>query len=143
MQNNSEKALQIVNFEQAKKLKKLGFDWDCCNLYLKNNELEENDMFENFNDEIYGGCCSAPSIALALKWFREERELPNSIYLQADGYYAIEVFRNVKTDEWFEINRGYKFKNRYYSDILTTHEEAESALLDKLIELAEEDVENE
>ena len=68
--------LQIVTYGQAKRLKELGFDWECSNYYCRinktlhkfNNQIEMNS--NNFPSNI-----SAPIVALALKWCRDVKNI--------------------------------------------------------------------
>ena len=71
-----------VTYEQADKLKDLGFDWECDHSYLHktidksgNPYLYHVEMrnWNNFNSEV--GCFSAPRLDQAQKWLREVKEL--------------------------------------------------------------------
>ena len=83
-----------VTFEQAKKLKELGFDWECSHYYEGHNNprLKEStqfsgehyyvkDFYHNFNDfNSHHGQpgwpnCSAPSLSQAQKWLREVKKI--------------------------------------------------------------------
>ena len=114
----SEKTLQLVSFEQAKKLKKLGFDWECYLVY----RIADNEFGKKSNEPVgYQGAviddyAHAPSVALALKWFRDEKGKATTI-----RYY----------DKFYYRNQDDSQNPSKYS----TYEEAESALLDRLIEL--------
>ena len=64
--------LPLVSFEQAQLLKKAGFDWEVSHCYDKEdgNECGGNIVAMNWNGR--GSCyCSAPTVALALKWVRD------------------------------------------------------------------------
>jgi hypothetical protein len=85
--------LQLVTFEQAKKLEEIGFDWNVERFYsseyghLASNE--DNLFSDNFNlhqscldfliPNLEGEVISAPSIALALKWFNDVKKITSGI----------------------------------------------------------------
>jgi len=119
-----DKSLQLVSYEQAQKLKELGFNWECKDCYIYDDELNDyyllNLITQDFNNnkENKYDYTSAPSIALALKWFRDERGIK---------CYVINGEANMGT---------YYFNDEWDGTIeYATYEECESALLDKLIEL--------
>jgi len=125
-----EQQLQIVNYEQAKKLKELGFDWIVQTTYNKNTDVL-NFEWNNYNDSNnYSGTCwtmltSAPTVALALKWFRDVK-----------GKIGIVEYRKEK-DDWTEGGYHYHFSLIDMPQeiiMCKTYESAESALLDALIE---------
>lgn len=68
-----------VTVEQAKALKRLGFDWECDGLYAKADEdSDEIELLpcrelDNYNRENWATiyCFSAPPLHLAAKWLRE------------------------------------------------------------------------
>jgi len=124
--------LQIVNFDQAKKLKKTGFNWYVrdfyahlvksqipklehgCNTYNHNNDSSNNIFF------------SAPPIALALKWFRDEKGIMNSVTLS--------TWISTKTWQTRSVYHAHikgERLNLSYED----YEKAESELLNKLLTL--------
>ena len=125
-----DKSLQIVSYEQAQKLKKLGFDWKLLEFFNKAEKLESKvilncecnkcitELEDLFRNIAQGNIVSAPSIAHALKWFRDEKGIK---------CYVINGESNMGT---------YYFNDEWDGTIeYATYEEAESALLDKLIEL--------
>lgn len=61
----------FVSFEQAVKLKKLGFDWKCYTFYHLDNwgGLCHSGICENHN--MFKKCISAPTLSQAKKWLRE------------------------------------------------------------------------
>jgi len=72
MKNNQ---LQLVNFEQAKKLKELGFDWDCRAFYdlrSKSQYVLKNSEPTNETSKLLKDCGEiavlAPEIALVFQW---------------------------------------------------------------------------
>ena len=118
-----EGSLQLVSLEQAKKLKELGFDWQVdyyYSIYEDRNILEKG-LEKNYN-EGRRFAISAPSVALALKWFRDVKKSIATI-VRGDNCYFGEVFEDDKT-----------LMTAGRSNKLQTYEEAESALLDALLE---------
>ena len=77
-----------VNYEQAVKLKKLGFDWDVNKVYHRPSTLAEWELFpwhSEYNDWNNEGKFyrSAPTLSLAQKWLRDKWQIhvePNFIY---------------------------------------------------------------
>lgn len=126
-----EKQLQLVTFEQAKKLKEFGFNWECEDFYTfgsldncrnlinyNNNEAliwNEDEYKEGETDDKY---YSAPTIALALKWFRDEKNA-HRVIGESSTYFENEWYYNVSGNEY------------------DSYEAAESSLLDELIKFLE------
>jgi len=126
------KELQLVTFKQAKRLKQLGFDLECYNYY---DETQGNILCTNplicYNDNHNGDNTykiSAPTVAHALKWFRDAKEFYTSItfYFSSGQTLYEAVF----------LNKGGKIDSSIEFD---TYEEAESALLDKLLTVLEKE----
>jgi len=129
--------LQLVTFEQAKKLKEMGFDWRTSCYYIQNNEKHEFVDFVNVKANVRD-CMypvdtftanynakkdhfSAPTIALAIKWFRDvERFMP---YIRV---------RNDHHTPVYEPNINGYINN---AGVHSIYESAESALLDELLKL--------
>ena len=62
--------LSLVSFEQAKKLKELGFpQLDRCPQY------KNNGILENGYTDLGEGCIFAPPLELVAKWFRDEKNI--------------------------------------------------------------------
>ena len=122
-----EKRLQIVNYEQAQRLKKAGFDWYVPDFYVENPNdfmLEKPVLTKIKWDEldttnIY---YAAPTVALALKWFRGEKKIPNAVCIK-DFNWEFEYYYIVPSEK---------------CDDYDTYEAAESALLDELLNILEE-----
>jgi hypothetical protein len=145
-----EKELQLVTFEQAKKLEALGFDWKCNYLYIDDNILvragskefpvipDSDGEFSNWNDEGYDWddgvekkWFSAPAIALSLKWMRDEKGINNSVCLckwssTTDGSVRIVYQPCIDGKLRFEYN---------------VYEAAERALLDEILTILEKEKE--
>ena len=116
------KQLQIVTFEQAKKLKELGFDWRVIDFYHKDNPklawvAGEIDYWY-WNQFPYK--ISAPTTALALKWLRDEKKIFMNIgqmkFNSKITFYHCDTFSST-------IREDFK-----------SYEEAESAGLDYALE---------
>jgi hypothetical protein len=145
---NKEQQLQLCSFEQAKALKRLGFDWKCDHFFSgkillyafdKVNYRLEDDIYleedwspySDYNSPDWDWDAieyvSAPSVALALKWMRDVK-----------GYVADVTY-------WRQL--GNIIYWRHDVDIYdfvcsidyNTYEQAESALLNELIKLCEKD----
>jgi hypothetical protein len=120
---NKEK-LQPVTLEQAKGLKKLGLNWECEAYYDEYGQYDERAGADNWN-RYPDSTFSAPSVALALKWFRDVKNIAAEIQwvvCYPDGKSVI---------CWYGDFRG----SRKTTDDFNSFEEAESALLDKLLEI--------
>jgi hypothetical protein len=114
--------LQLVTYKQAKRLKEAGFDWLTYHYYSSIKELCCNQSFQNFNDNGIWSI-SAPTVALALKWFRDEKGVFGNIigaYCDGKEFYWNEVFIN---NEWVE-NQNFD-----------SYEDVESNLLDRLLSM--------
>lgn len=117
----------FVTHSQAVALKELGFDEPCLAVYAEGSkQLIINNTIRNWNDQLKNGnTTSAPLKSQVFEWFREKHELvANWLYDQHDNYgsYIGVSIKNVHFEE--TIVGVYKI-----------HEEAESACIDKLIEI--------
>jgi len=115
--------LQLVTLEQAKKLKEMGFDWFTLHYYYNSN-------FDNYSlarrecEKVLESEIPAPSVALALKWFRDEKRLNYSIESDLTKFglhYEYDIL-------------GITFNKVTKCD---TYEVCESALLDAMLEYTE------
>ena len=142
----NKKELQLVTWEQAKRLKALGFDWGSDKLYVGSSlvragsedfPLEKDiDTYSNWNDEGYEWddgvekeWFSAPTVALALKWLRDAKNVKNSICLckwnsTRDGSTRIVYQPSIECKLRFEYD---------------SYEEAENELLDELLNILEKE----
>jgi hypothetical protein len=132
------KELQLVTFEQAKKLKELGFDWPvetgnylidkippCYNRVYPIDKLKVGDFIGN---NILGITIPAPSVALALKWVRDEKGISACIIdLESSE-------KDTPAQYDFRIKGYYPYPGYY-----NTCEEAESALLNEVLRFLEEE----
>jgi hypothetical protein len=116
--------LQLVTYEQATMLKKLGFDIETykyyCDKYpIHGITLNDAYHFGNWNESDKN--FSAPTVALALKWFRDEKDIEYSIEYGANYFWHI---HNISHENTCDVG-------------LETYDEAESALLDELLTILE------
>jgi hypothetical protein len=135
----NEKELQLVTLEQAKRLKEIGFDWVSYHSYGRYSQCNYGEGLPVL-EEAYcdtsrvGAYCElsdlktcgilAPTVALALKWFRDVKMIRNAVCC---------LFYNTSIEMWYG---DFKFKGHYNATSkCSTYEEAESALLDKLLKL--------
>ena len=104
-----------VSFETAKLLKEKGFDGECRDYYNTDGHFYSEDFRSNWND--VGGATtifSAPSLALAMKWLREEKNIISNIW-RSNGddtawcsQYLGPVPSNPKLKDFFLIGEGYR-----------------------------------
>ncbi|MDR2207151.1 MAG: hypothetical protein LBE36_13465 [Flavobacteriaceae bacterium] len=126
-----EKELQLVSFEQALALKKLGFDWETNHRYLNDKSIMLDVSKANWNNNplamenvnVIGGL-SAPTVALALKWFRDVKNKMFAITIKEGYWYIGYIIDHSKQDASF-----------IETELLNPYEFAESALLDELLEI--------
>jgi len=120
------KELQLCSFEQAQRLKKAGFDWEVGECYFEYDK-RLGTGYKATNHNFQDSRCrsvSAPTVALALKWIRDEKGIVNCIKRDFE-YSEIPVYLG-------------QFKDMYITDYgYDTYEEAESALLDELLNILE------
>ena len=101
--------LQLVTFEQAKKLKELGFDWE-SRIYCGIDKVTTSGLYINHNK--YPNLLTIPETALALKWLRDEKKID------------IELTKRYTANMW-----AYNTNDRIVTSF-PTFEQAESAGLD-------------
>ena len=125
----NEKQLQLVNFEQANRLDRSGFDWECDRAYHLATHEAEYVQLRNYNSHTGKLLAiSAPTVACALKWCRDVKFITYEIEVCRVGTYTC---RYVNTRDEFVNANGGKVYNNY--------EAAESALLDELLNLIEKE----
>ena len=119
---------EFVNYNQALKLKAIGFDEPCFGFYLEDGTWtpasysREGTVYPS-NTDLLPEWCAAPLYQQVFRWFREEYGMIFTL-IASTYYYPSVSFIN--TDGNSEIELG-EFE---------TYEEAELACLDKLIEMA-------
>jgi hypothetical protein len=141
-----EKSLQIVSFEQAKKLKEVGFDWPCDRYYLNFCGLDDDaDRYAyNWNtsdqaeigERLFGDpfdCTevfSAPEISLALKWLMEVKKIYAHMMLHQGFRWSGRCCQKIeKIDGEGEVT----IVLSEYNEPFVSYEEAEIALLDEVL----------
>jgi hypothetical protein len=130
----NKKELSLVSCEQAEKLKKLGFDWECSQIYASetdfHNQTKKGEIYEGVNyKNSYGGDYTAPTVALALKWLRDEKYI--FAYIFVDGFKSRREFCwSAHSDRHYGNFGGEGFDS---------YEAAESALLNELLTILEKD----
>jgi hypothetical protein len=125
---------EFVNYNQALKLKELGFDEPCFGWYQSSRLKKEYDPLKNSGNQSYQRKedCNAPTFSQAFRWFRDKRGLVSWISFRIDLkkkylWYITDV-KNIAARD-----------GDYIFDILIeSYEEAELACLKKLIEIANE-----
>jgi hypothetical protein len=130
------KQLRLVSYSQAVALRKLGFDWETQSRYLvralKNGKekitLSSPNLVDwNTRSDLYGfDFTSAPTVALALKWIRDEK-----------GFY-LGVLPHSSESSYYGVSGSSDTTERY-----DTYEAAENALLDELLTVLENGRHNE
>jgi len=139
--------LGLVNREQADLLKKLGFDWETYYCYWVSDHypntlrsfqsrcVHENffgdykhlDNFNNNEDFV-----SVPTVALALKWCRDVKGVVGTIEFSFDFtfYYSVKLLNYVPgKGEASKLGGGF-----------TNYEQAESGLLDEVLDILSENL---
>ena len=116
----------FVNYEQSLALKELGFDEPCFGVFYlipETKKWEPYRIMEESNHNKSNFSISRPLIGQVFQWFREKHDLLSIIFKDYIHY-------------WFEIEKddNEKHASRGYD----TYEEAESACIDKLIEIVKE-----
>jgi len=115
----NDKALQICSYEQSKRLKEAGFEWSTYYYYHETVLVCDKLLNYNWCDRSNA---SAPSIALALKWFRDVKGFDYSI---------------IKESRPFEYS--YNLLNgRIGAFHIKGYDAVESKLLDELLTLIEQ-----
>jgi len=119
---------EFIPYEQALALKELGFDEPCFSIYhSKDKSFSWHHHIDHINNEpaLESGefNISAPLYQQAFRWFRDKHNLvfnfiSYSIVKPGEYHWSI---------TWHDVAKA--------SGIVKTYEEAESACLDKLIEI--------
>ena len=110
---------QLCSFEQAKRLKALWFDWNCTASYQKETK-ELTTQVEHSNTLYYYFC--APTVALALKWFRDTKKIMAAVGIDCNGKYSYHATVG-------SIFSPFNSENNFFDD----YDLAESTLLDELL----------
>jgi hypothetical protein len=123
----------FLPFELSLKMKQLGFDEPCLAKYITSDLVVKgcykdshiiHALFEE--NEICEAHILVPTFAQTFRWFREKR-----------GLYGYPFSQSSQTNIWFKYFIQQEWKDQITSDSFNTHEEAELACLEKLIEIVE------
>ena len=77
-----------VSFDTAKLLKEKGFNWKCRTYFIADKEVAAISTLRDFNS--VGVYISAPTLQMAMKWLREEKDvLIEMHHLYRKEWYAI------------------------------------------------------
>jgi hypothetical protein len=129
------KQLQLVTFEQAKRLCELNFNLETdYHWNVKQRKLYECSK-DNYNDSSY--FYSAPTVALALKWMRDVKDIECGVdFFDVVSFAYQGVFQLPKSlkigDKIFKARTSYYTLERH-----DTYEAAESELLNELLTILE------
>jgi hypothetical protein len=118
----------FVNYNQALSLKELGFDEPCLTYYESDGRLAYSSITNTNSFWGNRSIVSAPLFQQAFRFFREKY-----------GYNCF-VTKSILSDKWYYYREDLSDRRNDSEPELTdkydTYEEAESACLDKLIEIA-------
>jgi hypothetical protein len=126
---------EFVTYNQALALRELGFDEQCFSFYNIEGELYESEGYYRRGYNVHEDEVIAPLYQQAFRWFRDKHSFIGipTISNYSDDRYVFDIFQKGNEEIYFEgsdlsdRNNG----NKEYN----TYEEAESACLDKLIEI--------
>jgi len=127
---------EVIPYEEAVAMKKLGFNEKCLACYDEKGVFGLTVMsikkyYTNSKEDTWN--CAAPLYQQAFRWFREKYNLVAEIQAP-DG----------KDGKWNPtIHKSYGFGNYYDNDGFNSYEEAELACLRKLIEIINQNKEDE
>ena len=140
----------FTTYQQALKLKTLGFDEPCVAFFKKEYSeiapvmVDDNDQYRLTgmrtckNSEIPEHYTAAPTFSQAFRWFREKYGLYSWVKLH-NGYVNDSFYEKLPIT--WTIMEHESGKQHYEKDtdnyLYHTHEEAERSCLDKLIEMTE------
>jgi len=117
-------SLPLVSYEQAKRLKAVGFDWE-IGAYYEVMLMPLSIRAEGSRNEFY----SAPTVALALKWMRDVKRFTCCVY-----YMGTWSKRFPHSWHWSFSDKKTLVKSSPKDSDYRSFEKAESALLDALID---------
>jgi hypothetical protein len=117
---------EFIPYEQALALKELGFDEPCLAYYNKKELFSFtqicNEPLEGHYIKVSNRLCT-PLYQQAFRWFREKHKLHSTI-------------TSISQESWqWHITKPGESLGKLYNEDFYTYEEAESACLDKLIEI--------
>ena len=126
---------EFIPYEEALALKELGFDEECLKSYHIVEKIRGQEYIE-LKEVIYDNIielCHAPLYQQAFRWFREEHGIdaliePRWKHPDADKKYCVEI---IDPDD----KSDFRTDDDIHHTDFETHEEAEFACLNKLIEI--------
>jgi len=121
---NADKQLQLVTYEQAKRLKALGFDWTVYEYYREETKEWTYPDFSGYDNSAVNDI-SAPAVALALKWIRDEKKIKCCVEFYGKDEYTYNIYTKTGARIFTHMR-------------VDDHSIADSALLDELLTLLEE-----
>ena len=118
---------EFVTYEQALALKELGFDEPCIKYYWTDGMFVKG-YEDPFNYNKRDNVISAPTFSQAFRWFRDVHEL-EGVPQKADSFswFKFCIWKYTSNGK-HRVNDAFDFEHK-------TYEEAESACLNKLIEI--------
>jgi len=132
----------FANYNQSLALKELGFDEPCFAGYRDstwigtdgpNSRYFHAQLFSNHQfDDDQKEYCSAPLKSQVFEWFREKHNLYHEIRTFAWDYDKKELGFSIRT---YLNPIDIETERLIHSEVYKTYEEAESACIDKLIEI--------
>lgn len=126
---HKEMKLQLVDYQTAKDLKELGFDWPCymsCfeleNMTNSNMEFDSNFRVNHNENKWLYNRCSLPETALVVKWFRYVHKISIETYTDVTNYvcYTIKSCFNT-SGNYIQILKD----SIQYDEMFETHDIAE------------------
>jgi hypothetical protein len=119
---------EFIGYTEALALKELGFDEPCFGYYNVSNQELIEDLSNNRTGNDDSRWVSAPLYSQAFRWFRDKHDLVHRIDKDG-GWWVCAILDHYDEKEQGTIE--IYLENCYPN----TYEEAESACLDKLIEI--------
>ena len=123
----SDVELQDVSFAQARRLKALGFDWPTHTYYGIHGDISTRKYSFLSNHNALSPMASSPTVALALKWCRDEKGVICGVLYNAA---RVTAGRN-----WFYS--AFVNGDEKWAEGFSSYEEAESAMLDAVLGVLE------
>jgi len=118
----------FATYNQSLALKELGFKEPCFGWYEHNSNFyycyQEGLVPPTPSKKLIKGCCLAPLKTQVFEWFREKHNIHGIVSYYGKSQWNIEIL-DYKGNELIQIE-----DNTFWS-----YEEAESACIDKLIEI--------
>lgn len=125
----------IVTFEQAKKLKDIGFNAEVHRYFLYERLISSDDYNWNGINEIH---CSAPTVSEAIDYLRQDKGI-------ACGVHPFAIYEDMPDGDQHFIKWGYRYVafkglsewQDMNKDVFDTHHLASSALLTAVLDYLE------